>query len=130
MFYNNGKSALLKNDMDAVTIKAILLAPAYTQNIDTHIFLDDISANRAATTTDETLTLTFTTDNATDTIKVDSGNIIIDNLTTSVNAIAVYISTGVESTSELLFYVGLGATLAPVDGTLTINVNSAGLFTI
>jgi len=52
MFYNNGKSALLKNDMDAVTIKAILLAPAYTQNIDTHIFLDDISANRAATTTD------------------------------------------------------------------------------
>ena len=112
--YNNGKGAILKEDLDTVTLKAIFLDPAYTPDIDTDIYLSDISANRATNTTDVTLTgVTITVDNTDNRAYIDYADFTTGVLTTSFNAYAVYIDTGTASTSQLIGYIEM------TDGTTT-----------
>ena len=133
VIYNNGKAALLKNDMDGVTLKAILFDPAYTPDIDAEIYLDDVSANRAANSTDITLTsVTITVNNTDDTCDIDFADIVTAAITTSYNAYGVYISTGVDSTSELIGYiettdgVTTPKTFTSVGGVNTITIPTGG----
>ena len=112
--YNNGKGAILKEDFDTVTLKAIFLDPAYTPNIDTDIYLSDITASRADNTTDVTLTgVTITVDNTDNRAYIDYADFTTGVLTTSFNAYAVYINTGTASTSQLIGYIEM------TDGTTT-----------
>jgi len=112
--YNNGKGTILKEDFDTVTLKAIFLDPAYTPDIDTEIYLSDISADRAANTTDVTLTgVTITVDNTDNRAYIDYADFTTGVLTTSFNAYAVYIDTGTASTSQLIGYIEM------TDGTTT-----------
>jgi len=112
--YNNGKAAILKEDLDTVTLKAIFLDPAYTPDIDTEIYLSDISANRATNTTDVTLTgVTITVDNTDNRAYLNFDDFETGILTTEFNAYGVYISTGVNSTSQLVGYIEM------TDGTTT-----------
>jgi len=112
--YNNGKAAILKEDLDTVTLKAIFLDPAYTPDIDTDIYLSDITASRADNTTDVTLTgVTITVDNTDNRAYIDFADFTTGVLTTSFNAYAVYIDTGTASTSQLIGYIEM------TDGTTT-----------
>ena len=131
--YNNGKAAILKEDLDTVTLKAIFLDPAYTPDIDTEIYLSDISANRATNTTDVTLTgVTITVDNTDNRAYIDYADFTTGVVTTAFNAYGVYIPTGTDSTSQLIGYIEMTdgtttpKTFVSVGGNNTVTVPTKG----
>jgi len=136
--YNNFGRAIAKSDIDLVVIKAMFMAPGYTPNRDTHVFLSDISASRAAGSTDLTVAgLTMTADNTDDRTEFDINDLVTGVITIvgGTNAVVFYIDTGVAATSELLTYndlllAGVQTTFFPVGGTLTATVNVNGIFSI
>lgn len=136
--YNTFGQAIAKNDMDTVTIKAMFCAPSYTPNPDTEVYLSDISANRASGTTDLTVSgFSINVDNTDNRTEFDISDPVTGTITVSggTNAIVFYISTGVDSTSELLTYnellvSGSPATVYPVAGTITNQINASGIFSI
>ena len=136
--YNTFGKAIAKNDMDSVTIKAIFFDPSYTPNPDTEVFLSDVVANRAAGSTDLTVTgFTITADNTDNRTEFDIADLVTGVITVpgGTNAVVFYIDTGVAATSELLTYndlllAGVQTTFFPIGGTLTGTVNTNGIFSI
>lgn len=136
--YNSFGRAIAKNDMDTVTIKAMFCDPSYTPNADTEAYLSDISSNRASGTTDLTVTgFTITVDNTDNRTEFDISDLVTGEITVTggTDAIVFYISTGVESTSELLTYNdllvgGVKTTVYPIAGTLTATIDANGIFSI
>lgn len=135
--FNRFGKAIASNDMDTVTIKAMLMATSYTPDADAHVYVSDISSSRASGTTDLTLSnVTITVDNTDNRVEFDSDNLVTGSITASTNAYVLYISTGVDSTSELLCYIELTdgvttpKTYSVVAGVLTIVVNANGHFAI
>lgn len=136
--YNAFGRAIAKNDMDLVTIKAMFCAPAYTPNPDTEVYLSDIVANRASGTTDITVAgLTFNVDNTDNRTEFNINDIVTEAITVTggTNGVVFYISTGVNSTSELLTYNdilvrGVQTTVYPIAGTLTATISTDGIFSI
>jgi len=136
--YNNFGRAIAKSDIDLVTIKAMFMAPAYTPNPDTHVFVSDISASRAAGSTDLTVAgLTMTADNTDNRSEFDINDLVTGVITVAggTNGVVFYIDTGVAATSELLTYndlllAGVQTTFTPIAGTLTATVNVNGIFSI
>jgi hypothetical protein len=134
--YNSFGRAIAKNDIDTVTIKAMFMSPSYTPNPDTHVYVSDIVANRAAGTTDLTLSgLTINVDNTDNRTEFVFSTLTTGTITATTNGVAFYISTGVDSTSELLTYndllaAGVPTTFTVVSGVLTATVNVSGIFSI
>ena len=132
---NNAGAAIAKNDMDSVTLKAMFVN-GVTPDIDADVYLSDVSSDRAAGTTDITLTsFTISVDNTNNFTKFDVADIVTGSISATTNAIWVYIHTGTDSTSELLCYLELldattPTTFTVVSGVLTATVNTNGLFTI
>lgn len=114
------------------TIKLIWLAPSHTFDFVNHAFLSDIQADRAANTTDQTLTnVTVTEVGASTRVQFDSDNISQASVTTDTDKFALYKDTGVASTSALICGIEFTeGTLSPVAGTLGVTVNAAGFFSI
>jgi|CXWL01.1.fsa_nt_gi hypothetical protein len=132
VFYNNGKAALLKNDMDGVTLRLAYMAPAYTPDVDAHVYFSDVSASVASGSPTETLaSVTITVDNTNNRVEVDAADPTENNVTTSTDKFVIYIWTGSAATSELLCCIDIAeGTLSPVDGTLSITFNAEGIFAI
>lgn len=136
--FNGFGKAIAENDMDTVTIKVMAMDPSYTPNPDTHVFVSDIVASRAAGWTDLTVagyTATINnTDNATD---FDINNLVSGTITLTggTNGLVFYIDTGVESTSPLLTFNdilvgGVQTTVFPIAGTFTGTINTRGIYSI
>lgn len=132
VFYNNGKAALLKNDMDGVTLRLAYMAPAYTPDIDADVYFSDISVDVAAGSPTETLaSVTITVDNTNNRVEVDAADPSENSVTTSTDKFVVYIWTGSAATSELICCVDIAeGTLSPVNGTLSIAFNAEGIFAL
>ena len=136
--YNTFGKAIAKNDMDSVTIKAIFFDPSYTPNPDTEVFLSDVVANRAAGSTDLTVTgFTITADNTDNRTEFDIADLVTGAITVpaGTNAVGFYIDTGTTTTSEMLTYNelllgGTQTTFTPLGGTLTATINTNGIFSI
>lgn len=134
--YNSFGRAIAKNDIDTVTIKAMFMSPSYTPNPDTEVYVSDIVANRAPGTTDLTLTgLTINVDGTDNRTEFVFSTLTTGTITATTNGVVFYISTGVDSTSELLTYndllaAGVPTTFAVVSGVLTATVNVSGIFSI
>lgn len=133
-FHLKGLSEMMKGNIDltADTIKLMFMDPAYTPNVGTHSYVSDISASRASGTTDVTLSSkTVTEDTGNSRVEFDCADISVPNETTSTDYIAVYKSTGVDSTSPVIATIAINeGTLSPVDGTLALTINAEGLFGI
>lgn len=132
VFINNGKAALLKNDMDAVTLRLAYMDPSYVPDVDNDVFFSDISAEVAAGSPTVTLAgVTITVDNVNNRVEVDANNPSDANITTETDKFAIYIWTGNAATSEVLCVIDIvEGTLSPVDGTLAITFNVEGIFAI
>jgi hypothetical protein len=132
VFFNNGKAALLKNDMDGVTLRLAYMDPSYVPDIDNDVFFSDISAEVAAGSPTETLaSVTITVDNTNNRVEVDAADPTENNVTTETDKFVIYIWTGNAATSELLCCIDIvEGTLSPVDGTLSITFNAEGIFAI
>ena len=136
--FNSFGRAIAKNDMDTVTIKAMFMDPSYTPDADAHVYVSDISASRASGTTDLTVAgLTFTVDNTDNRTEFDINDLVTGSITipAGTDCIVFYISTGVDSTSELLschdiLVGGVQTTVYPVAGTLTATISTNGIFSI
>ena len=126
----------LKAGLDAVlalgTPKLSFMATGYTPNAGTDSYWADISASRAANTTDVTLaSVTTTLDTGNARVEFDTANPSLSTSTTTTNKYTIWVDTGVDSTSPILATIDIvEGTLSPVAGTLEITVNAEGHFAL
>lgn len=127
--YPKFKEAVLSgganHDMSAGTVKAALVDTGTYTYAATHEFLSDLSGRVG---TDQTLISKTFTDGA-----FDSGDPTWSALSGStVEAIVLYIDTGVPGTSRLIAYIdtATGLPLTPNGGDATFAVNASGWFTL
>jgi len=132
-FFYKGLEEILDGNISFTTdtIKAMFVDPSYTLDTQNDQYLSDVSAKRASGSTDQTLTSkTVARDVANSRVKMDANDLSIANETISggTNAIIVYKDTGTEATSILLWYIDFAeGTLTPVNGTLSVTFDTAGI---
>lgn len=125
--YPKWKEALMQGGANSSltgTVRVALVDTGVYTYSAAHDFLDDLGASRVGT--DQTLgSKTFTDGNfdAADVTFPSGGGI-------SVEAIVVYIDTGVAGTSRLVAYIDSGVTGLPVTNTGSVQVlwNASGIF--
>ena len=126
----------LKAGLDAVlalgTPKLSFMATGYTPNAGTDSYWADISASRAANTTDVTLaSVTTTLDTGNARVEFDTADPSLSTITTSTNKYSIWVDTGTDSTSPVLATIDIAeGTLSPVSGTLEITVNAEGHYAL
>ena len=126
----------LKAGLDAVlalgTPKLSFMATGYTPNAGTDSYWADISASRAANTTDVTLASVITTlDTGNARVEFDTADPSLSTITTSTNKYSIWVDTGTDSTSPVLATIDIAeGTLSPVSGTLEITVNAEGHYAL
>jgi len=127
--YPKSKAQMMKAllDLTTVTMRAYLLDGTYTYN-DSHEFLSDVGAGTRVARTNP---LTSKTVNLT-TAAFDSDDPTAEAVTgDNVNQIILYVDTGSEATSRLIFYKDTGISTIPFtpDGSdIRITVNASGWF--
>ena len=126
----------LKAGLDAVlalgTPKLSFMATGYTPNAGTDSYWADISASRAANTTDVTLaSVTTTLDTGNARVEFDTANPSLSTTTTTTNKYTIWVDTGTASTSPVLATIDIvEGTLSPIAGTLSITVNAEGHYAL
>lgn len=113
--YDNGRQLFLQGDLDWAndTIKVALVdTGTYTADLATHDFYDDLSG---VVGTDVTLTSKTTTAGVAD--AADATFSSVSGAT--VEALVIYKSTGVSSTSPLIAYID-GISVTPNGGDITV----------
>lgn len=130
VFYNNGKKALLTEEVDVQTYKVIFFSTSYTPDIDNEVYLSDVSASRASGSTDQTLAnITVTVDTTNDRAVFDADDVAITGQTFTSDKVGIYMSTGVDSTSTMILCIDIGS-ISPVGGATTLPWNPDGIFYI
>ena len=126
----------LKAGLDAVlalgTPKLSFMATGYTPNAGTDSYWADISASRAANTTDVTLaSVTTTLDSGNARVEFDTANPSLSTITATTNKYTIWVDTGTASTSPVLATIDIvEGTLRPIAGTLSITVNAEGHYAL
>jgi len=126
----------LKAGLDAVlalgTPKLSFMATGYTPNAGTDSYWADISASRAANTTDVTLaSVTTTLDTGNARVEFDTANPSLSTITATTNKYTIWVDTGTASTSPVLATIDIvEGTLRPIAGTLSITVNAEGHYAL
>jgi hypothetical protein len=117
-------------DFDTVVFKAALAATAYTPNMDTHDFWDDVVANEVTGTNwaagGQTTAATVTVDATSNEVRIAFADISVPTVTlTDGKHVVVYNSTpGTNATRHLIGYGTFDTALAPTAGTLAIDFPS------
>lgn len=127
--YNRGKYVALAYDMDAITIKAILLDSDFAFNED-HNTVSQISGDRVST--DQTLaSLALVEDDTANSAYVDAADPTWTAVGTgpTITGMVVYRSTGAEATDDLISFVNTTDTPAN-GGNITITINAQGILQI
>jgi hypothetical protein len=121
-------------DFDTATVKCLLVGAGYTQNIDTHDFLDDITSEMTGTgytaggVTVSGVAVTY--DSANNRAMVDCTDVAFGTVTlTSVAGAVFYLSTGVSSTSLLVAFMSW-TPVSVTGAAFTLVVHANGLVTV
>lgn len=116
-------------DFDTMDVRALLIDDADYTFTNTHDFLDDVAAGARVGTATALAGLTTTT--STNVVTVDANNTTMSAVTGDESeAVILYDHTGTDSTSRLLFYLELTASVTPNGGDITLQWNASGLGTI
>jgi len=120
-------------DWDTDTIKVMLTTSSYTPNQQTHDYKNDvtneISGAIGYTTGGATLAgKTVTTSTLTTTY--DANDVSWTTATFTFRYAIIYVDTGVASTSPLICYIDFGSDVSISTGTVTIQFNASGIFTL
>ncbi len=115
------------------TIKLMLLTSSHTPNIDTEVFIDDVSASEVGDSGSYsaggvTLTVTGSTDDTNDWGKWDATDVQITTFTGSFRYGVIYKDTGTPSSSPIICVQDYGATSA-TNGTVDITFHANGIIT-
>lgn len=134
-FFNSYKKNVLDGSIDLVndTIKMMLVTSSYTPNVDSHNFIDDVSANEVAASGTYsaggfTLGTKTTTQDDTDNEGVfDCADPAATGATITARYAVFYKDTGTPSTSPLICYDDFSTDKTSTAGTFTYTVPSEGL---
>jgi hypothetical protein len=136
-FYNYAKTYLMNGavDLDTDTIHVALVTSAYTPNIDTHDFFNDVTnevTGTGYTAGGQALaSKTVTVDTTNDRGVFDSADPSWTTATITARAAVLYKKRGgASSADELIGYWDFGADIVSTAGTFTIAVNANGWFYI
>jgi hypothetical protein len=112
--------------LDTGTFRTMLVATAYTPDMDADEFIDDGPRANEVTGTNwatdgQTVTCTVTIDAASNEVRVEISDISVATVTlTDGKHAVVYLDSGTDSTSYLVGYTTFDTALAPTAGTLAI----------
>lgn len=131
--YNSYKDLLIEGGIDYLTdtIKVALVTSAYAVNIDAHTYFSDITnevTGTGYTAGGATLaTKTSTQDNVNDRGVMDAADVTWSASTITARGAIVYKSTGVATTSPVMFYIDFGADKSSSSSDFTIQWNTSGI---
>ena len=133
--YNSYKLDALDANIDLGndTIKIALVTSAYTPDIDTHSFFDDVTnevSGTGYTAGGETLTVTTSQDNTDDEGVFDATDVTWAGSTITARGAVVYKSTGVAATSPLICYIDFGSDQTSTSGDFTVVFNAEGIINL
>ncbi len=128
--YDNGREGFLDGtlDWDTDAIRLALVATAYTVNIATHDFRDDLGANEVANSADfASKTVTAGT--------ADAADIVLSSVSGSqVSYVVIYRNVGTAATDDLIAYIDTATNLpfTPTGGDVTVQWDSGSdrIFTL
>lgn len=113
------------------TVKLAYMKTTYTPNVGTHQYYSDISADVASGAPTETLAnIDVRIDTGNARVEIDADDVTENSITCTTDKFVVYLDTGVAATSPLIYCGDIGATLAPVAGTLALTFNAEGIFAV
>lgn len=117
------------------TFKLMLLSASHTTNIDTQVFISDVSANEVAASGTYAaggiaLTLTSSTDDTNDKGVLDATDVSVTSATIAARYAVLYKDTGTPGTSPIVCIYDLGSTITSTAGTFAITINASGLLTL
>ena len=122
--YDSARAGFLKAEIDwlSVTVKAVLIdISAYTVNLATHTVLADVAlASRIATSP-------ALASKTADAGAADAADVTFTAVTgPSIEAVIIYVDTGVEATSKLLAYLdtGTGLPITPNGGNIVLTFDN------
>lgn len=120
-------------DLENDTIKAMFLTSSHTTNVDTHIFIDDVSTNEVSASGSYSaggITLTFTNsqDDSDNEGVADCADFSATSFTGSVRTICYYKDTGTPGTSPIIAFETFTADQTATAGTWAYTVAAEGLF--
>ncbi len=119
----------------ADTFKLMLLSASHTTNIDTQVFISDVSANEVAASGTYAaggiaLTLTSSTDDTNDKGVLDATDVSVTSATIAARYAVLYKDTGTPASSPIVAIYDLGSTINSTSGTFAITINASGLLTL
>ena len=122
-------------DFDTATIKVALTTSAYTPNVDTHDFFDDVtnelSTGGGYTAGGATLaSVTSTYDAANNRVVIDAADPSWPAATFTCRSAVFYVSTGVAGTSRLISCHTFDADQTVTANTFTLILDALGILTI
>lgn len=122
-------------DLDTDTIKVMLLSSSHTQNIDTHEYIDDVSANEVSGTgyTAGGATLgskVVSVDDTDDEGVFDAADVTWASSTITARYAAIYKDTGTPGTSPIIAILDFGSDQSSSSGDFTIQWNSEGVLNL
>lgn len=133
--YNNAKELFLLGDLhlDTDTINVALMTSAYTPNIDTDVFFNDIDANEASGTgyTAGGMALaskTVTQDNTNDRAAFDAADTEWTTITITARYYVIYVDGATAGVNDYLIgYESFGSDQSATAGTFTIQWDTTGI---
>lgn len=119
-------------DLEADTIKGMLLTSSHTTDIDAHVFIDDVSTNEVGNSGSysaggATLTITSTTDDTNNLGQMDAADFSFTTATISAQYLVVYKDTGTPGTSPIVAIYDFGSVKSSSNGTFSITIHANGL---
>lgn len=112
----------------STTLKAILLDNTYTPDVD-HQYVSDLTGELTASgyARVSLSSVVASYDTATDTASFTADDIEFASMTATFRHLVICDDTGTDSTSRLVKYTDFGADQSVTAGTVTVNVDAAGL---
>jgi hypothetical protein len=118
-------------DMDAVTVKAMLVTSSYAENKDTHTKRSDVTnevSGAGYTAGGVTSAVTVTKDTANDRVDIALGQVSWANSTITARKAVYYVSRGgAASADELIAVNDFGSDVVSSGGTFTLNASTVRL---
>lgn len=122
-------------DLDTDTIKVMLLSSSHTQNIDTHEYIDDVSANEVSGTGYSAGgaaigSKVVSVDDTDDEGVFDGADVTWSSSTITARYAAIYKDTGTPGTSPIIAILDFGSDQSSSAGDFTIQWNSEGILNL
>ena len=122
-------------DLEADTVKLMLLTSSHTPNDDTDVFIDDVSANEVGNSGTysaggPTLTVTSSTDDTDNEGVFDAADVSLTSATITARYAVIYKDTGTPGTSPIACTIDFSTDQTSTVGTFAIAFHADGIINL